>query len=874
MKFDAGATIGAYEVVSLLGSGGMGEVYRARDTKLRRDVALKILPEDFAADERRLSRFKREAELLASLNHPNIAAIYGFEDTSSTTALVLELVEGATLADRLARGPLPIDQSLDIARQLADALDAAHERGIVHRDLKPANIAITPNGTVKVLDFGLATVHEPAGADATTAPTMEKTMPGTILGTPSYMAPEQAAGGSADRSTDVWAFGCVVYEMIAGRRAFGGSTVSEILANVLRSEPEFGGLPDATPDSVRRLLRRCLQKDQKRRLRDIRDARLEIDDATAEKSSDAPQGDRRSARRERLVWAAALALAVSSAAGLAVWAFRPAGAEAPEVRLDIQPPPGADPSVAISPDGLKIVFAGQKDGVSRLWLRPLATMTATPLPGTERGSAPFWSPDSRSIAFFADGALKRVDLDGGSPRSLTAPVPTPTGGAWNADGVLLFGANPSGPLLRLSLNGGDPVPATELRAGERSHSYPLFLQDGHRFLFFVTAGPEQQGVYVGTLGVPDARRLVEADGPAILSADGPLLFVRQGTLWSQPFDHDRLELQGAPTAVETLTSGATLTGSTAGPMAFRRISQHAERRRLAWFDRAGTLLRNVEYADGASPGPAWSNDGRHVAIFRYENRNMDIWSFAVARGTWDRMTADPADDILPVWSPDDTHIIFGSRRSGRMDFYRKRVGSQPGDDEELLLSTPEIKFATDWSRDGRFLLYGLPVAKRGLDIWALPLTGKPVPFPLVQTEFDELLAQVSPSGRWMAYQSNRTGRHEIYLRAFPAGEADVPVSSQGGTEPRWHPNGKELFYLTPEGRLQVVGLRFSPDEARVEPEAPRDLFATTLQSAVGTMSRQRYAVAPDGQSFLMHSPAGDIPTLPITVILNWKAPAR
>ena len=309
-------------------------------------------------------------------------------------------------------------------------------------------------------------------------------------------------------------------------------------------------------------------------------------------------------------------------------------------------------------------------------------------------------------------------------------------------------------------------------------------------------------------------------------------------------------------------------------MAFRRVSQDAPRRRLAWFDRAGTLLRNVEYADGAPPGPAWSNDGRHIAVFRYENRNMDIWSFAVARGTWDRMTVDPADDILPVWSPDDTHIIFGSRRAGRMDFYRKRFGSHPGEDEELLLSSPEIKFANDWTRDGRFLLYGTPVAKRGLDIWALPLTGKPVPFPLVQTEFDELLPQVSPSGRWMAYQSNRTGRYEIYLRAFPAGGVDVPVSSQGGTEPRWHPNGKELFYLTPDGRLWAVALRFGPDEKIVEPEVPRDLFATTLQSSVGTQARQRYAVAPDGQSFLMHSPAGDIPTLPITVILNWKAPAR
>jgi serine/threonine-protein kinase len=359
----------------------------------------------------------------------------------------------------------------------------------------------------------------------------------------------------------------------------------------------------------------------------------------------------------------------------------------------------------------------------------------------------------------------------------------------------------------------------------------------------------------------------------MLNAEGPLLFMRQGTLWSQPLDHDRLEIQGAPTAVEILSGGAALTGSTAGPMAFRRFSQEAQRRRLAWVGRTGTPLRNVEYVDGAAPGPAWSNDGRHVAVFRDANNNMDIWSFAVARGTWDRMTVDPADDILPVWSPDDTHIIFGSRRSGRMDLYRKRVGSAPGD-EELLLSTPEIKFVMDWSPDGRFLLYGTAAAKRGVDIWALPLVGKAAPFPILQTEFSELLPQVSPSGRWMAYQSNRTGRYEINLRPFPAGGADVPVSSHGGAEPRWNPNGRELFYLTPDGRLAAVVLRFSANEERVEPGVPRELFATALQDAGGTMARQRYAVAPDGQSFLLHSPAGDVPTLPITVILNWKPTAR
>jgi eukaryotic-like serine/threonine-protein kinase len=867
MKLTAGVVIGAYEVMSVLGSGGMGDVYRARDSKLRRDVALKILPEDFAADEGRLSRFRREAELLASLNHPNIAAIYGLEDTSSTMALVLELVEGGTLADRLARGPLPFSHTLDIARQLAGALEAAHERGIVHRDLKPANIGLTPRGAVKVLDFGIAAVRTPSTTDDSTAPTVTATMPGTILGTPSYMAPEQATGLPADRGADMWAFGCVVYEMLTGRRAFEGRTSGEIVANVLKSEAEFRRLPEDTPSSIRRLLRRCLEKDQQKRLRDIRDARLEIEDAASGTSSEPVRAHRRTARRERLLWTAAGVAAVT-AAGLALTAYRPAVA-APEVRFEIQPPPGANASVALSPDGLHITYSGRLDGVSHLWLRALASTTATPIPGTERGAAPFWSPDSRSIAFFVDGALKRVDLDGGSPRTLTSPVPTATGGSWNADGTILFGANPSGPLLRLPPDGGDAVPATELRPGERNHMFPQFLPDGRRFLFFVTAGPDQQGVYVGTLGSQEVRRLVEADGPGTL-AQNRLLFVRQGALWSQAFDHARLELEGAPTAVESVKGNAALSSSASGPIAFRQVSENAERRRLSWIDRTGMSLRSVEYVDGAALGPAWSNDGRHVALFRYANSNMDIWSFALVRGTWDRMTVDPADDILPLWSPDDTHIIFGSRRSGRMDLYRKRIGSAPGD-EELLLSTPDIKLAMDWSADGQFLLYGIPAPKRGFDIWALPLAGKSAPFPVLQTEFDEVMPQVSPSGRWLAYQSNRTGRHEIYLRPFPGGGPDLPVSSHGGTEPRWNPDGTELFYLTPGSQLTRVALRFSDDERRVELEVPRELFAMMIPDEFGPVARQRYAVASDGQSFLVQMPAGDVPTLPITVILNWDS---
>ena len=875
MGLTPGTRFGPYEVVSPLGVGGMGEVYRAHDSRLKRDVALKVLPAAVAEDTDRHTRFRREAQVLASMNHPNIAAIYGLEESDSVSALILELVEGETLADRIARGALSEEEALRIAGQIGDALESAHDRGIIHRDLKPSNIALAAEGTVKVLDFGLAkilgTQHD---LDAGSSPTMTGTTPGMILGTAYYMSPEQATGREADRAADVWAFGCVLYEMLTGRRAFEGATAGDVLASVLKTEPDWQRLPERTPESIRRLLRRSLEKDVKLRLRDIRDARLEIADA---KSIPPVPPERRAQLRrgERWAWAAGVALLCVVCTALVVRALRPV-ASAGEVRLEDNTPTSRSALVAVSPDGSTIVSLGVTGGIARLWLRPLASSSARPLAGTERAMTAFWKPDSRSLAFVADAALKRIDLADGSVRVLASPVPVAFGGAWSQDGSILFSTNPGAPILRVSENGGEPAPATRfVSPQQRSQSDPRLLLDGHHFLFFVTGTAEARGVHLGQLDSLETKRLFDADGPAVQSAAGPLLFVRQGTLWAQEFDMDRLALVGEPVAVDTqVTAGTTLSASSAGPIAYRTPAADSGERQFVWIDRSGKELKKVTYSDTSATGPALSRDGGHLAVYRFKDDNMDIWSYGTERGTWDRLTFDPGDDINPVWSPNGAAIIFGSRRAGRMDLYRKVVGSPPGS-EELVLSTPSVKFPMDWSSDGAFLLYNSIDAAHGLDIWALRLNGPLEPFAVVQTDYNEQLPQFSPNGKWIAYQSNRTGRDEIYLRPFPGPGNDVPISTQGGTQPRWTPNGAngaELFYVEPDARLMVVSIQFAPDSASFQLDRPRELFTGPIRASGAP--RQQYVVVPDGKSFIVNTVAGQTMASPITVILNWKPPGR
>jgi serine/threonine protein kinase/Tol biopolymer transport system component len=874
-----GTRLGSYEIVGALGAGGMGEVYRARDTTLQRDVAIKVLPAAFSHDLERLASLAREARLLAALNHPHIATIHGLEEADGIRALVMELVDGPTLADKLAlagqRGVpagFPLADVLTIAGQIAEALEAAHEKGVIHRDLKPANIKLGRDGRVKVLDFGLAKACaiDGTGSDRSPLAAMTATVlrVGAIVGTAAYMSPEQARGQAIDKRTDIWAFGCVLYEMLTGRAVFAGATLSDTLAMVLERQPVWGALPAHTPLEIRHLLRRCLEKDPKRRLHDIADARIEIDDLQRGTRQDGPSAQTPDGSRRPLAWASALALVALMTGGIGGWALRPV-ATAHEARLEINTPPTRDPLLAISPDGLKVVFAGRSTGQSQLWLRSLDSEVARPLPGTERGYAPFWSPDGRSIGFGADTRLMRMDIDDGSLLTLASDLAVFLGGTWNRDGTVVFASNPNGPMFRISAEGGDPVAVTRVVSPQRGHAFPQFLPDGRHFLFFVTGSPNTRGVYVGHLDAWDTKRVFDADAPAVYAATGHLLFIRENTLLAQRFDPDRLELTGQPYAIaERVTTGTRLSASAAGTIAYRTSAANSEQRQLVWVDRSGRELDKAVYRDTASLGPSLSPDGRRVAVFRLDQGNMDIWSYETSRRAWDRLTFDPGDDIFPLWSSDGTSIVFGSaRHTDIVNLYRKFL-SAPHEREELLLATPQPKFPTDWSADARFVVYDSLDPKRGYDIWALPLNGQP--FEVLRTDFNERLAQFSPDGTWIAYQSDKTGRYEIYVRPFPGPGDDQRISIDGGAQVRWNSNGTELFYIAADDRLMAVPIRIISNGKAFASETPRGLFDTIVGSTAINANRHQYVVSPDGQSFVMNTVVGDTSASPITVILNWK----
>jgi Tol biopolymer transport system component len=868
-----GTRLGVYDIIAPIGEGGMGQVYRATDRTLGRQVAIKILPDAFAEDPESLLRFEREAKTLAALNHPHIAAIYGFEKSAGVHALVMELVEGEDLSQRIAGRGIPIDEALPIAKQIAEALEAAHDQGIIHRDLKPANVKITSDGSAKVLDFGLAKVHIGAGGrrDSSNGPTLMATRSGLILGTAAYMAPEQARGEAADQASDMWAFGCVLFEMLTGRRAFEGATMSEILANVLKTQPDWDRLPAETPDGVRRLLRRSLQKDQRLRFRDMRDARLEIDEVHGAPATNAGTGAR-SRRGERIAWASALTLVTLIAGGFGARALRPAAIPA-EVRLEINAPPSRDASLAVSPDGLKIVYIAPFEGRSQLWLRSLDSPLARPLKGTEGASGQFWSPDSRSVGFVAGTRLKRMDIDGGSVQTLTSAVPLPLGASWNRDGTIVFSNNPSGPLFRISAQGGEPTEATRVDSPrQRGHEFPRFLPDGRHFLFFATGSPEARGVYVGQLDGNDTKRLFDAETPAAYATTGQLVYVRERKLLAQGFDLNQMELRGDAFALaENVTAETSVSVSAAGPIAYRTPPADSGQRQLVWVDRSGRETDKVVYTNGAGLGGSLSHDGRRVAVYQFADANMDIWSYDIRRRSWDRITFDPGDDIYPLWSRDDTRMVSGSvRTTGVVDLYVRLLGDPAS--EQQIVSTSQPKFPTDWSADGRFVIYDSLDPKRGFDVWAVPMEGERQPFAVVQTEFNEGLAQFSPDTTWIAYQSDKTGRFEIYLRPFRRPGDDVRVSVDGGTQVRWNSNGKELFYLAAGNRLTAVPLRFSANNQGVEPRTPVALFVAKVGGFAGYT--HQYMVAHDGQSFVTQSVMGDASASPINVILNWQPNAK
>jgi len=912
MALTAGTRLGPYSITAPLAAGGMGEVYRARDTKLDRDVAIKVLPDLVSHDPERLARFEREAKTLASLNHPNIAIVHGFEETNGTTALVMELVEGVTLAARIAGStatdspdsagttvagrPIPLDEALPIARQIAEALEAAHEHGVVHRDLKPANVMVREDGTVKVLDFGLAKpalseVSGTAGLALSQAPTLAvptMTQAGMILGTAAYMSPEQAKGRDADKRSDIWAFGCVLYEMLTGSRAFPGADLAETLAAVIRSEPDWAALPPDTPASIHRLLHRCLTKDRKARLADTSSLRIEIDDAR--RPEQGPLASR-TFRRERLAWATGvLLLALVSAFALA-GVVRQAPREL-EIRFDIAMPPDLDIlSLAISPDGQRIAFVARSDGRPNVWIHTLDGRAARPLEGTDDAQdRVFWSPDSGSLGVFAGGKLKRIDLRSGAVQTL-ADAPLGAGGAWSRDGVILF-APTRGPLYRVSQGGGTVTEVTRVEGPSIRHVSPQFLPDGRHFLFFSAGDPELRGVYVADLdGRAEPRRLLaDADAAAVYAASGHLLFPRQGALLAQRFDVDRLTLSGEPWQVtESVgvdqTQGATrLSVSDTGSLVYRGTDVEARQRRLVWHDRSGKELQRLDDRDPVNANHmALSPDGRRLAVSR-----DSIWMFDTARGLLTRFTSQ--QDSIPLWSPDGARLVFQSTRDGVRNLYQREL---TGSVDELLLATPGSKGANDWSPDGRLLLYRDVDPRTGFDLWVLPLEHegaagsaasldgesgrrgalRPVEgassVPIAHTSASETNGQFSPDGQWIAYESDESGRFEIYVQPFGRQGTRQRVSLDGGTQARWRSDGTELYFIAPGGLLNAIPLRLSRDEGPSDFGAPVPLFRVRVDA--GDPAYPQYIVSRDGERFLVNTIVDAGPGV-ISAIFHWTPP--
>jgi serine/threonine protein kinase len=871
----------------------MGTVYRARDPRLGRDVALKALPDALASDAGLVARFEREAQILASLNHPHIAALHGLEEVGGSRFLILELVEGDDLSRLIERGPIPLPEALKLARQIADALHAAHEQGIVHRDLKPANVALTRDGRVKVLDFGVAKMVGPDTTDQTVeSPTVAATHAGVLIGTTAYMSPEQARGLAIDKRTDIWAFGCVLYEMIAGRHAFPGRTTSDLIARVLEHPPDWNVLPNGLPERVRWLLHRCLEKNPEERLHDIADARIEIDQALRDGpgragSTASPSPEGRSRRSEGLAWSVA-ALCLIGLVGLLLTdrfasdrgpvdpATYTTSIVLPEgVRISEGAPSGR---FALSPDGRQLaIVASDTSGRSRMYVRRLSSRAPQPLEGTDGAVHPFWSPDSRFIAFIADNKLKKIDIVGGDVVTICDAQFAATG-AWSPDDMILFTPTGNSPIYRVSASSGTPTPVTTLVAesGDVQHSYPFFLPDNRRFLYFVVGDKAgltiPRGVYVGSLDSKEPGKLILEGTANAMYANGHLIFQRGGVLFVQRFDVNRLELQGEPMSVveqvqATGFSASVVTGafsvSQSGLLAYQTGSQvHTQ---LSWFDRKGTRVGTLgDRADHVDV--SLSPDGSRVATSLLDQNvgTRDIWIYDVARGLGERFSFQSGDDIGPNWSrPDGDRIVFSSLRDGSIHLYEKALGSTSN--ETVLLEDELGKFNARPSSDGQHLIYaaGGGIIARS-DIWFLPRFGEQKAAPFLETTFIETQPQFSPDGRWVAYVGNKSGRLEVYVTNFPGRETETRVSTSGGALPRWNRNGKEIFYVAPNRMLTSAAVDGSGAQLKVG--ATQTLFEIRPRSS--RLDAYPYDVTADGQRFIVNTFIDEVMP-PITLIINW-----
>lgn len=860
MPLSIGTRLGPYEILAPLGTGGMGEVFRARDPRMGRDVAIKIAAEQFN------ERLSREAHAVAALNHPNICHIYDV----GPDYLVMELVEGPTLAERIASGKIPLEEALHIARQIAEALEAAHEKGVVHRDLKPANVKVKQDGLVKVLDFGLAKMAEPpeSAGRSENSPTLTigaaATRVGTILGTAAYMAPEQARGKIVDKRADIWAFGVVLYEMLTGRRLFDGETFSDTLIEVATKEPEW----TQVPAKVRRLLRRCLEKDPKRRLRDIGEAWFLLEDAPA--PVPAPSRSRFAAAG----WIAAALLAVAAAA-TGYFAWRHFTEDPPLVtRTYVLPPeksafPSAGADLAISPDGRHLAFLATLGGTTAIWVRDLDSLTPRMLPGTGKGILPFWSADSRSIGFFASGKLKKIGMAGG-PVVTLCDAPAGRGGTWNKNGIIVFAPAPAGGLFSVPAAGGIASPVTELdkTRHEFAHLHPWFLPDDRHFLF--SAGSRDSAktaVFVGDLDSKKRVQAIATASNAVYAAPGYLLFLRDRTLMAQPFNAARLQATGeaVPIAeqVDYLPLDQTVFGgfraSQNGVLVYTSGALGGEAQ-IAWFDRSGKAVGT----DGPPGNMQWASlspDGSRVVtdLLDPQTGNRDLWIHDLSRGTTTRLTFTGSSQY-PIWSPDGIYIAFAGQRDGVLRLYQK-AAANTGPEEVL---EDDSKRPDDWSRDGRYLISETRAsAARTLnDIWIHPFFGDKKPFPWLQTEFAESMAKLSPDGQWLAYQSNESKRAEIYVVSFPKPGGKWQISTNGGVIPVWSRDGRELYFISADRKMMAVEIK---PGTRFEAGIPKPLFDVRLAAA-----GKNFDVSKDGR-FLIPTRTEQPGSPSITVVVNWAA---
>jgi Tol biopolymer transport system component len=894
----SGTMLAHYRVVEKIGVGGMGEVYRAHDTRLGRDVAVKILPERFARDADRMTRFQREAKVLAALHHQNIASIFGFEQTDEATFLAMELVEGEDLSEILRNGALPVDDAVEIARQIAEGLEEAHEKGIVHRDLKPANVKRTPDGRVKVLDFGLARAfsgHTTGEEDISSAPTMTAAMTqaGTILGTAAYMSPEQARGQEVDRRTDIWAFGVILFELLTGKRLFAGETASDTLADILKSEPDWDELPDELPHQVERVLRRCLSKDPRKRLRDIGEARVRLDDPEAESqvfasgvSSVAPARDHRGTRgiMSLLPWTLTL-LAVAAALWLMTTRTDP-GSRAQVVQVGFPAPPGKDfdllgsfPSMPqISPDGRHVVFGAlDPDGdEAHLYVRSRDQREAVRLDGTLDAQYPFWSPDSEWVGFFVRGeGLKKIRV-GGGPAQTICDAGNAKGGSWSIDDQIIFTSDYNTPLQIVAAVGGEPQPLTSLEDDPNvdSHRHPQFLPDGQRFLYLARGtGGNDNEIRIGYLDEREDRTLLRSD-VHVRYASGHLLYVSNRTLMAQEFDLASEELVGQPfplaesVLVITGAAAAAFSVSDEGSVVYLRGSID-DAMSLRWLDRNG-MDQGTVGDEAIFLSVALAPDSRRAALAVLDRQagTNDLWVLDIERNLRTRLTTHAADESFPVWHPDSRTVYFASDRTGRYAIFRKSVGSTR--EPELVLELDVPVAPNGFTPGGDTLIYVTGQDSTGFDIHALDLTGAGGSRALVTSPADDAGARISPDGNWIAYASDISGMVQTYLAPWPEMTPVTQVSTTSGTWCYWTATSDRLMFQEGDGRLLEVPLTVVDGEARLGP--PEVLFDHTTVKFDGAW----LDVAADGERFLtIEADDLDMPRF-CDLIIDWPllAPDR